>query len=244
MSGRCVMQSTWRVAPELAELPAHDLGDRAADARRRPRRRGATPSSSLRGARLFSASMMRDSSPPEAMRASGRGSSPGLVDRKNSTSSRPSGPIGAIALGELHAEARAVERQRLQLREERARQVARDAAALDGEPARPLDGGPARASRPPPRARRGRRRRPRRPPARRRPRRAGAISSSSVFAVLPREARDQREPLLDGLEPLRIGRQRAQVAAEARARLLQLGERPLEEPRASARCRGRTAPPP
>ena len=46
---------------------------------------------SASAAMALSASMVRDSSPPEAMRLSGRGASPALADMVNSTVSQPSG---------------------------------------------------------------------------------------------------------------------------------------------------------
>ena len=46
-----------------------------------------TPSASIEMA--FSASMMRESSPPDAMEAMGRSGSPGLGEMRNSTSSMP-----------------------------------------------------------------------------------------------------------------------------------------------------------
>ena len=66
------MHRTWNRAAEPLQPRADDVGDCAADAgidlvedERLARRVGRSPS-------VLSASMMRDSSPPEAMRASGR----------------------------------------------------------------------------------------------------------------------------------------------------------------------------
>ena len=53
---------------------------------------GATTTGASTDARVFSASMMRESSPPDAMRLRGRGGSPTLLDSRNSTWSRPVGP--------------------------------------------------------------------------------------------------------------------------------------------------------
>ncbi len=63
----------------------------------------------------LSASMKRESSPPDATLTIGPGCEPGLVCTQNSTRSRPSGPppSGSVSMREL--EARALQLQRRQL---------------------------------------------------------------------------------------------------------------------------------
>src|SRR5438034_416395 len=91
ISGRWVMQRTWRLRPSWRSLrPTTSATAPPIPASTSSKMRVAPRSSAA--ARVLSASMMRDSSPPEATRASERGSSPGFVERKNSTSSQPSGP--------------------------------------------------------------------------------------------------------------------------------------------------------
>ena len=86
--GRCVMHSTWnrRPAPGASRRRRRRRGRRC---RHRPRRRSASCRARLSAASVFSASMTRDSSPPETMRASGRSSSPGFGETKNSAWSMP-----------------------------------------------------------------------------------------------------------------------------------------------------------
>ena len=87
-----------RDAEHLAPLG----GGRRASARRPPATRPPIPEStsskiivgtrSARARTALSASIVRESSPPDATRASGRTSSPGFADRRNSTRSRPRAP--------------------------------------------------------------------------------------------------------------------------------------------------------
>ena len=83
---------------------------------------------------------MRESSPPDATRASERGSSPGFEEELQLVP-----PVGAdrppVALPEAHREARALEGETRQLGRHGARQLVRHPAALDREAAGPLGGG-------------------------------------------------------------------------------------------------------
>src|SRR5438034_409292 len=91
ISGRWVIQRTWRLRPSWRSLRPTTSATAPPMPASTSSKMSVAPLSSA-AARVLSASMMRDSSPPEATRASERGSSPGLVERKNSTSSQPSGP--------------------------------------------------------------------------------------------------------------------------------------------------------
>src|SRR3989442_1436262 len=133
-----------------------------------------------------------------------------------------------LGLGETRLEARAGERQRLELRDESARQIARLPPPLDREPARPLGGGA------PGRLGRGLELYHRLATAR------DAVDLGHQLVapadqVLDRagelafQARELRQALLHRLQATRVGGQLAGIAAEALAGLLQLGERALEE---------------
>ena len=89
------MHSTWNVPPSAASLLADRVGHAPADAGVDLVEDQRLPGLRRVDARVLSASMMRDSSPPETMRASGRRSSPGLGETKNSAASMPRlGPCG------------------------------------------------------------------------------------------------------------------------------------------------------
>src|SRR6266566_329748 len=133
-----------------------------------------------------------------------------------------------LGLGETRLEARAGERERLELRGQRAGQVPRHPPPLDREPARPLGGGA------PGRLGCGLALHHRLAPALD----ATELGRQLVAAadqVLDRagelalQARELPQALLHRLQAARIGRQLAGVAGEALAGLLQLGERALEE---------------
>ena len=106
--------------------------------RRRPRRRSRWAVVG-RGQDGESASIVRDSSPPEATRASGFGSSPGLAARRNSTRSDPRGDIAGQPL-ERDAEDGVVHPEGRGSRVPRATGAGRAAAA------RPSDSSPAAVS--------------------------------------------------------------------------------------------------
>src|SRR5437762_2147631 len=91
ISGRWVIRRTWRLRPSWRSLRPTTSATAPPMPASTSSKMSVAPLSSA-AARVLSASMMRDSSPPEATRASERGASPGLVERKNSLSSQPSGP--------------------------------------------------------------------------------------------------------------------------------------------------------
>ena len=179
--GRWVMQMTWRPAGERAQLLADRARGLAADARRRPRRTRASPGPPRRPT-LISASITRESSPPEAMSRSGPAGTPGFGAIRNSTSSRAGRARARRARSSATSKRRALHRQL----GERARappparprraaaRAARSAAARSASSAR--DG--RRAPRSPPRS----------PPRRRRARRAAprhASACASTAAIVP-----------------------------------------------------------
>src|SRR5439155_1375930 len=143
------------------------------------------------------------------------------------------------ALAEAHGEAGVVEGERGELAAEVALELARDAPALDGEPPGPLGRGAARA------LGRGLERGERFAAALRalelgRHLLAAADQVLDRAAVLPLEARELAEALLDGLEARGIRREAAEVSAERRAGILELGERRLEQ--AARRLEARVQP--
>ena len=113
--GAWVTTSTCRARPAApaARRPRRPSRRRR---RRRPRRRSASAREPRSASTTFSASMKRDSSPPEAILAIGPGRGPGLVATSKPTRSQPSGPpaVGVQRL-DLDDEPRPLELQRRQL---------------------------------------------------------------------------------------------------------------------------------
>ena len=82
------------MAPQPLRRPLGRCGRRCPrPLHQRPASAPSPPTASTR----LTARATRDSSPPEAIRASGRGGSPGLADSKNSTRSMPVSPRGPAA---------------------------------------------------------------------------------------------------------------------------------------------------
>ena len=191
---------------------------------------------------VLSASITRDSSPPDATRASGRSSCPTLSDTRNSTASAPSGPISRsgsergveVAVG--HAEVG----QHLVDRACRAARPPCVRARGERGRARPR-ASPRRAARAP-RAPAGRD--PRSPPGRARARATRPVSttSASVGAVLLRQPEEQVAAAAHLVEPRRIEVDRRLVLAELARQRLELvvrGVVQLLEPRERRdRCAG------
>ena len=128
------MQSTWKPPPSACSRCPDDVGDAPADAGvdlvedRAVLAAGDVASV----ASVLSASMIRESSPPETMRASGRRSSPGFGETKNSAASMPRAVHRSVVGGavvEPDLEARALHRELgelpLELPRERRRRVPR-----------------------------------------------------------------------------------------------------------------------
>src|SRR5438034_7052412 len=128
-------------AAELAELAADDFGDRAADA-------GIDLVEDERGAPLVGGGegLEREHDARQLAARGHAGERARLLARVGREEELDLVPaLGAerapLGLGETRLEARAGERQRLELRDESARQIARLPPPLDREPARPLGGG-------------------------------------------------------------------------------------------------------
>ena len=147
---------------ERPQLPPDDVGHPPADAgvdlvedqARAPTRSAAARSASLKPCRdvavsVLIASMMRDSSPPDTIRASGRRSSPGFGDTKNSAASMPRAlqADSGSGVAEPHLEPRPLHRQlaRAALRAPRRTASAMRRRSLRQLPAPPTD---TRAARP------------------------------------------------------------------------------------------------
>ena len=180
---------------------------------------------------------MRDSSPPEAMRASGRGGSPGLGAKRKTTWSMPSRPksipplpsisqraAGAAAPFERHGEARAGEPEILELPFDPLGQRPPPLLAGGGERQRRLAiGGEGGGD------------------LRRQlvavvvvPFELGELGRdlgapgedrAGIAAVLAEQALDGGQPLLDEVEPRRIGLQAVEPVAQRARRLLQADAR-------------------
>ena len=209
-------------AAERAAACCRRRRPRARRCRRRPRRRSASSRARRSCASVFSASMMRDSSPPDTMRASGRRSSPGFGETKNSAGRCPRSVHGALGRGA--ASNRTSNRVRSiasspSSRLERARELER-----------PPRGAARESSRAPSRYAVARRRElaRRAPPTRSSP--CSRSCSSRAQRVAPRDhvgerravlalqPLEQREPLLDLLQPRRRGVDAVRVARRKNAR--------------------------
>src|SRR5438874_3524615 len=215
-------------AAELAELAADDFGDRAADA-------GIDLVEDERGTPLVGGGegLEREHDARQLAARGHAGERARLLARVGREEELDLVPaLGAerapLGLGETRLEARAGERQRLELRDESARQIARLPPPLDREPARPLGGGA------PGRLGRGLELYHRLATARDavhlgHPLVAPADQVLDRAGELALQARELRQALLHRLQATRVGGQLAGIAAEALAGLLQLGERALEE---------------
>ena len=177
---------------------------------------------------LISASITRDSSPPEATSRSGPGATPGFGPIRNSTASPPAGPSapalvpGARAILDHDLERRLRHRQVAQLGAHRLRE--RPAALATpppaGRAASSLEGGDvALQLLLQPR---------RRLPGIREPVAFGAAALGVLEhrfdrpAVLALQPRELLEALLDGREALRVGLDRPEVGAQLGSDVLQL----------------------
>ena len=104
--------SRWPIASETAPPTPVSISSKTSV--------GAEPRSA---STTFSASMKRDSSPPDATFISGPGRVPGLVCTQNSTRSKPAGVAARLVGLDLRDEARALELERRQLRLRRPRRA-------------------------------------------------------------------------------------------------------------------------
>ena len=182
---------------------------------------------------------MRESSPPEAMRASGRASSPALPEKRNSAwstplgpSRHPSGPTAELPVagplpGQPHPEHRALEVERGELRQHGGLEPADGLIAPLGEVGGARDelgAEPLHALHQPALVLAGARE-PLQVGLEPRPERQDRLHA---LPVLPLEAPDLVQPPLDRVEPRRVEDDAVAVAPERPRGLVQVDERGVE----------------